>query len=81
LVQTREEEIERLHVSIQLPCEGSGGTGLDLFSLVTATGSSMELCHGNVKLGIRKRLFTKRTVGNWNRVCRAVDTVPSLPVF
>lgn len=38
-VHPREEETERRpHGSLQLPYEGNGGTGTDLFPLVTETG-------------------------------------------
>ena len=36
---------------------------------------------GKVRLAIRKRSFTKRVVGHWNRLPREVVTAPSLLEF
>lgn len=52
----------------------------DLFSLVIVTGpegTALELCQGRVRLCIRKIYFSKRVVGPWNGLLRAVVTVPS----
>jgi len=41
----------------------------------------MELHHGKFRLDIRKRFFTERVVGHWNRVPRQVVMAPSLLEF
>ena len=41
----------------------------------------MKLCRGKVRLDIRKRLFTERVVGHWNRLPREVVTALSLSEF
>jgi len=41
----------------------------------------MKVCQGKFKLDIRKRLFTERVAGCWNRLPRAVVTAPSLSEF
>jgi len=41
----------------------------------------MKLCQGKFTLGIRKRFFTERVVGHWDRLRREVVTAPSLSEF
>ncbi|KAJ7424031.1 hypothetical protein BTVI_07930 [Pitangus sulphuratus] len=63
---------------------GSRGPGTNPFSLVTSVrtqGNGMRLCQGSFKLDIRKRFFTQRVVGCWNRLPREVVTAPSLTEF
>ncbi|KAK4816509.1 hypothetical protein QYF61_017609 [Mycteria americana] len=43
-------------------------------------GNGMKL-KGKFRLGIRKRLFTERVVGHWNRLPREAVTAPSLSGF
>ncbi|KFO53607.1 hypothetical protein N302_08511, partial [Corvus brachyrhynchos] len=38
----------------------------------------LKLCGGKFRLDIRKRFFTQRVVGPWNRLPREVVTAPSL---
>ncbi|KFW86671.1 hypothetical protein N305_13155, partial [Manacus vitellinus] len=43
--------------------------------------NDLKLCQGRFRLGIRKRFFTQRVVGHWNRLSMEVVTAPSLTVF
>ena len=40
-----------------------------------------EAASGEVQLDIRKRFFTERVVGHWNKLPRVVFTAPSLSEF
>jgi len=38
----------------------------------------MDLCQGRVRLGVRKKFFTKRVVWCWNRLSGVVVMAPNL---
>ena len=73
-----------LITAYNLLTKGSEGAGADLLPLVTSDrthGNGMKLRRGRVGLDIRKRFFTERVVGHWNRLPREVVTAPSLTEF
>ncbi|GAB0195585.1 hypothetical protein GRJ2_002023800 [Grus japonensis] len=73
-----------LIVAYSFLTRGSEGAGADLLPLVTSDrtqGNGMKLRWGRFRLDIRKRFFTERVVGHWNRLPREVVTAPSLTEF
>lgn len=72
-------------MSLLLPQGERGvGGGADLLSLSTGNstqGNGMKLHQAKFSLDIRKRLFTKRVVGHWNRLPRKVLMATSLSDF
>jgi len=64
--------------------EGSGWGDAEPLSLVTRgriQGNGMKLHQRKFRSDIKKRFFTQRVVGHWNRLPREVITAPSLPEF
>ncbi|KAJ7400194.1 hypothetical protein BTVI_107527 [Pitangus sulphuratus] len=63
---------------------GRGWAGNDLFSVVTSDStqwSGLKLCQERFRSDIRKRFFTQRMFGHWNRLPREVVAAPSLTEF
>jgi len=55
-----------------------------LFSQVTTDrmrGNSLKLCHGKLKLDIRKNFFTERVIKCWNTLPREVVESPAVGMF
>ena len=83
LGQVRAEKAERRpHGNLQLLTRSVEGQHWALLSGDSdrTQGNSTELCHGWVRLGVRKRLFTK-VWWAWNRLPRTMVTVPGLLQF
>ncbi|KAK4815409.1 hypothetical protein QYF61_001397 [Mycteria americana] len=80
-------EKRRLRGALTAVCTFLGGQrrgGADLLSLVTSDrtrGDGVELCAGKLRLDVRKRFFTERVAGHWNRLPREVVMAPSLSEF
>ncbi|KAJ7407471.1 hypothetical protein WISP_126213 [Willisornis vidua] len=63
---------------------GRGGAGTDLFTVVTSNrtrGNGLKLHQQRFRLDIRKRFFTQRVFGQWNRLLMELVTAPSLTGF
>lgn len=63
------------HYSLQLLCKGSGGAALSSSDISRTQGNSIELHQRRVRLGVRKRFFT-RGQWAWRRFLKAMVTVP-----
>ncbi|KAK4815879.1 hypothetical protein QYF61_009930 [Mycteria americana] len=80
-------EKRRLRGALMAVCTFLGGQqmgGADLLSLVTSDrtrGDGVELCEGKFRLDIRKRFFTERVAGHWNRLHREVVMALNLSEF
>lgn len=60
------------------------GKRTDLSSLVTSIRTQRnktKLCQGKFRLDIKKKFFTERVAGHWNRLAREVVMAPKLLEF
>ncbi|KAJ7398546.1 hypothetical protein BTVI_124090 [Pitangus sulphuratus] len=79
-----EETEGRPHCSYNFLMRGRGWKDIDLFSVMMSDktqGNGLTLCQGRFSLHIRKKFFTQRVFGHWNRFPREVVTAPSLKEF
>jgi len=63
---------------------GCGEVGVGLFSHITSDGmrqNRLKLCRGLFRLGIRKKIFSKRVVRHWNGLLTDMVESPLLEEF
>ena len=51
---------------------------MSLLTSDRAQGNGLKLCQGQVRWDIRKRFFTQRMVGHWNKLPTEAVRAPSL---
>jgi len=85
LFSSENRRLRGAFIAVYIFLKGSSGVGdADLFSLVTSDRTQrngMKLYQGKFWLHIRKRFFTEKVIGHWNRLPRKGVTAPSLSGF
>lgn len=71
-------------VFFDFPKRSSEGEKADfcfLVVIIRTQRNETKLHQGKFRLDIKKRFFTKRVVGHWNRLARELVMAPKLPEF